>query len=230
MKRFLIALGAVATTATGAAAADLTAPLAPEFTAGDMSYADVARPGYDWTGVYAGVVGGYAHSETATGDVSFILSNGATLGVTAGANVQMDQFVLGAEGDVVWSGGHGAGSCGAGVTCTVDMKWLGTLRGRAGFAYNSLLLYGTAGLAVGHGDSEVSPKAGGTTGFYGDTFYGWTVGVGAEYALTDRMTLKTEIDYADLGTRTAPAGSVGTVDLDVHPYVTTAKAGVNYKF
>ncbi|MFG1287468.1 outer membrane protein, partial [Xanthobacter versatilis] len=65
------------------------------------------------------------------------------------------------------------------------------------------------------------------------TNWGWTVGGGVEYAITNNWTFKTEYLYVDLGsTDYAYADGygyysyAGTVDTKFH----TLKAGVNYKF
>ena len=56
---------------------------------------------------------------------------------------------------------------------------------------------------------------------------GWTVGAGAEYAVTNNVTVRAEYNYTDLGkdTLTTPtaAASIGYQGSDV-------KLGVNYKF
>src|SRR5437016_931723 len=56
--------------------------------------------------------------------------------------------------------------------------WFGTVRGRAGYAFNNILFYGTAGLAFGE-------LRGVTFGGFSDshTNAGWTAGVGAEFWL-----------------------------------------------
>ena len=57
--------------------------------------------------------------------------------------------MLGVEGDWDWANLSGTtfnGSC-AFVGCTTQSNWLATVRGRAGWSWNRVLFYGTAGAA-----------------------------------------------------------------------------------
>ena len=99
------------------------------------------------------------------------------------------------------------------------LDWFGTLRLRAGVAFDRLLVYGTGGLAYGEGDSNnnfiitssgnsirapfyISPAAaargvsvnngGGIFDNGDDIRWGWTLGAGVEYAFTNNLTLKLE--------------------------------------
>ena len=92
-----------------------------------------------------------AHSATATGSIlssairATSMSAGALVGGTVGANYQIGQFVLGVEGDGDWQnldGTTSGGSC-AGVGCETKSDWLATVRGRAGYAWDRVLFYGT---------------------------------------------------------------------------------------
>ena len=63
--------------------------------------------------------------------------------------------------------------------------------------------------------------------------WGWTIGGGGEFAITDDWTVKAEYLYLDLGSMDYAylntfdgTVHVGTVDTKFH----TLKAGVNYKF
>jgi outer membrane immunogenic protein len=70
--------------------------------------------------------------------------------------------------------------------------WFGTIRGRVGYAFNNILIYGTGGLAFGSlrvdtlGLSESHTSA------------GWTAGIGAEFGLAQNWTAKIEYLYVDL--------------------------------
>ena len=74
--------------------------------------------------------------------------------------------------------------------------WFGTLRGRAGFAINNVMLYGTAGLAYGELKGE----------FFGlgeDKL--WLAGPlarASKYGFTQNWSAKLEYLYMDLGSRT----------------------------
>lgn len=193
--------------------------------------------GFDWSGFYAGLAAGYGTGTARSvrvggGPVDNIAASGGLLGATAGFNAQMDLFVLGVEGDLLWSGINGSAICDANpaFTCGGNVEWLGTVRGRAGVALDQVLIYATGGLAVGGVSAKVTPTPLGTTGTFSDTFVGWTLGGGVEMAVTETITVKAEYAYNDLGTRQAPAGalSVGANDISVTAH--TFKVGVNMHF
>ena len=79
---------------------------------------------------------------------------------------------------------------------TVDLDGLSTIRGRPGFVHENLLLFVTGGLAMGQLEAEYF-------GFGPDfpahqTAIGYTIGAGAEWALTEKVTIKAEYLYIDL--------------------------------
>ena len=104
---------------------------------------------------------------------------------------------------------------------------------------DDLLIYGTGGLAfadvamrttVAVGD----PPMGTLRGAHEQTKVGWTLGGGAEYAVTDCVTLKAEALYFDLGSIALNAATPEFTDasLDVRQRVagTIARAGISYRF
>jgi outer membrane immunogenic protein len=90
-----------------------------------------------------------------------------------------------------------------------SILWFGTVRGRIGYAWDSLLIYGTGGLA--YGDVKLAgtvnealiyngfPFGGASTFSVSKLNAGWTVGAGVEGALTNSWTWKIEYLYLDLG-------------------------------
>ena len=193
--------------------------------------ADFAAPAYDWTGFYAGVLGGYGFGNTditASGlTVSAGNNNGLLAGVTVGGNMQYEQFVFGVEGDFAWSGQSGSRTCGS-VTCSSDFDWTGTLRARIGYAIDPALIYATGGLAVARINTSITDV--GTTESYSDTFAGWTVGAGIEAAVTEALSVKAEYAYADYGDKTAPPGALGPPAVPLSPTSHAIKVGLNYRF
>jgi outer membrane immunogenic protein len=229
-KRLIVLTAVLATGSTAAIAADLTTPyVAPS------SY---SVSGFDWSGFYVGVAGGYGTSHftatsVATGVVNSADHGGGMLGVTVGANTQFDQFVLGVEGDVLWSGMGGSGACSAApaFSCSSSVDWQGTLRARAGFAVDSVLLFATGGLAFGGVSASTNGAAAPATGSYSGTGVGFTVGGGIELAVTEQVSLKAEYAYTDLGTLRAPAGTLAnTSAVDLRATNHTFKIGANFHF
>jgi len=129
---------------------------------------------------------------------------------------------------------------------SIKLNWLGTTRARVGWVVtpdNRLMIYGTGGVAYGGGkaDLNVYDAAGGWgwSGSQSKTKVGWAVGGGAEYAITDHITIKGEYLFTDLGSsNTTAAGTLLTNTLFPGTYVTSKvkyeasiiRAGVNYKF
>lgn len=223
-----LALGAL--TATSALAADLpsTTP-APTYSAAP-SYDSAPN---DWSGFYAGVLGGYGFGNmdiTSAGASTNTPSNGVLAGLEIGANTQIDNYVLGIEGDINWSGQSGNTTCSGGGTCNTDFDWTGSVRARAGYAIDPALIYITGGVAVARANTSISPAIGGTSGSYSDTYTGWTVGAGVETALTQHLSAKLEYDYSNFGDRTAPANTLNTTSSTTSLTSHAIKVGLNYRF
>ena len=84
---------------------------------------------------------------------------------------------------------------------------LGTIRGRAGIAVGDALIFGTGGLAVGHVDLQgsiavIGPPSPIYSGSRSLLQAGFVVGGGVEYAISQRVSLRTEFLHYDLGTHT----------------------------
>jgi outer membrane immunogenic protein len=224
MKRMLIA-GALALAAAGQAfAADLPMPGPPVPPAAYMP----VMPVYNWTGFYLGVNGGGAFgtsTDQACCGGSFS-ANGALVGGTIGGNYQMGAFVLGIEADGDWTNldGQNSTTCG---NCETKSNWLATVRGRAGYAWDRVLFYGTAGGAF------ANVQAGSIGGpFDGGTQVGWTAGAGVEYAFLPNWTAKVEYLFVDLGNlNCTPAGCGGGFPGNaVNLAENVVRGGINFKF
>jgi len=233
MKRIVVAGIFALAAAGGAFAADLPQP-PPQ---APVAYAPVTvLPVYNWGGIYVGINGGWGFGTskwTTPGPFSGSLSaNGGVVGGTLGANFQANQFVFGVEGDIDYSGINNSTSntiCAtAGLTgCQTGNTWLGTLRGRVGYAWDRVLFYGTGGAVFGN--MQTTFNGVGTT----NTQIGWTAGLGVEFAFADNWTAKVEYLYADLGTAnvTCACGAVGgPFPVSVGLTDNLVRVGVNYKF
>jgi outer membrane immunogenic protein len=177
---------------------------------------------YNWTGFYVGVNGGggWGHSDVsapfATGTFN---TSGGVVGGTLGYNYQMGQAVFGVEGDIDWSNINGSAVCGVGITCEAHNNWLGTARGRIGYAFDRFMPYVTGGLAVGDIKSSITGLGDAT-----ETKAGYAVGGGIEAALNGPWTAKVEYLYVDLG-RGALLGGADTAFT-----TNLVRGGINYRF
>ena len=180
-------------------------------------------------------------------------SSSVTGGFTAGYNWQVNNAVLGLEGDINYFGFKGSAS-GLGALSllrarpaspchsSVSADWLATIRGRIGFlAAPTWLLYATGGAAI----AEVKGNFNFTDTFAAatksaairDTRLGWTAGVGTEYAFGGGWSLKAEYLYVDLGRSTVTSTNLfgGAFPTNVFTHSVDLKSnivrvGVNYKF
>jgi outer membrane immunogenic protein len=204
MKRILIG-GAFALLAGGQAlAADLPPPMAPPPRA-PATYVPVIVPGFSWTGIYVGINGGYNFGTATPNGLAGLSENGFLIGGTLGGNYQFGSFVIGLEGD---------GDYNSMSQNNFKSTWLATVRGRAGFAYDRVLFYGTGGAAFANAQ---------VTGLGSTTMDGWTAGGGIEWAFTPNWTAKAEYLYADFPTPSIGGNSFKFTDNII-------RAGINFKF
>jgi outer membrane immunogenic protein len=251
MKRILLAGTFALAAASPTLAADLPqAP--PPLPQAPAAYVPAPLPVYDWAGVYVGINGGYAFGNSnwsaTPGFGSGVLgsgnfnTSGGLVGGTVGANFQSGQFVFGLEADLDWTdiqGSTTASDCTAAAapaatgTCQTSNDWLGTVRGRVGYAFDRVLVYGTAGGAFG--DVKSSFTAPGVATISTDsTEWGWTAGLGVEVGITPNITAKVEYLYVDLssGALSCPAATCGgaVVSVPVSFDASLVRAGLNFKF
>jgi outer membrane immunogenic protein len=233
MNRFAAGLLAVTAAFVGtvgvASAADLGN--APVYTKAPM-----AAPMWSWTGFYIGANFGGAWGQSALSDPFFGVpstgnykTSGILGGGQAGYNWQVGTWVFGIETDFDGSNVKGSSSSGlcTGGTCTTSDSWLGTTRGRLGYATDHWLLYGTGGVAYGDVKFTDLPAAAVISGT--NTKTGWTAGGGIEYAFTHNWSVKAEYLYVDLGNTgfaCTPACGTGTVKFNENIF----RGGINFHF
>src|SRR6202171_899301 len=167
---------------------------------------------YSWAGPYLGGNLGYAWGSV---DNNRTKPSGFVGGVQAGYNWQPSpSFVFGVEGDI-----QATGADETFAPWKFSNPWFGTVRGRAGYAFSNILVYGTAGLAFG----ELRGETFGLSETHANA--GWTAGVGAEFGLAANWSAKLEYLYVDLN------DSNFTITGTTNGYrFGLVRAGVNYHF
>jgi outer membrane immunogenic protein len=254
-KRFLTStiLGVVAIVglASGASAADLPRKSVPQPFVQPL-------PIFTWTGFYVGISGGYAFDNgksqlngspalLATGlapaGSAKTLGDGFLIGGTLGYNYQIGSVVVGIEGDLSYIDlGKSVigGTAPLSVTLKQEMNYFGTVRGRLGYAFDRFLVYATGGLAFADAKSTTTIAIPGSSwsGSKSDTKFGYTIGAGVEYAITNNWSAKVEYLYYDLGKQNYSSPLVGGPGLGAPVFGTTksensgniVRAGINYRF
>src|SRR5580700_4778367 len=233
---FLVGIAVAASALVAPAlAADLPPPVVPPPQA-PAAYIPAA-PAFTWTGFYIGLNTGYAFGQSnwtsPMGSTGYFNVNGALAGGTIGGNYQIGQLVVGAEGDFDWQNVRGAlvgGNCtlpgAVPASCKSASNWVGTFRGRVGYAFDRVLLYATGGGAVANIKASLNALP-----WAGSTELGWSSGIGIEVAMTDNWTAK--VEYLAVGFEHASCGLANCFaapPVSVIFYESMVRGGVNYKF
>jgi outer membrane immunogenic protein len=225
-------------------------------------------PSPHWRGSFIGVQGGYAFGSdpveftAATGvlapglggSIPFSAAgdpSGFVIGARWGTNWQSGPWVYGFLSDFSFSDVRAAETVTLSAaplgtrTTNVEqqLNWFGTTRVRGGYLVNdSLLLYGSGGLASGTGKvtaSNVVPGAacvpGALTCLFGsdsENLWGWTAGAGAEYQI-GHWSLSLDYIHYDLGRK-----DLTLLDPGSSAFLTTStrfsgdmvRGAINYRF
>ena len=222
MKRY--ALGILLASFAGAAcAADLPAPQAAPYSKAPP----LVSPATNWSGFYIGAMGGYASENTS--DPLGI--KGGFGGGTVGYNWQFSNIVAGIEADGAFANINNSASeiiAGIPVSATAKIDALATMRGRVGVAFDQVLLFGSAGLALA--DTKVSASVLGLSFSDKKTQTGWTAGAGAEWMFLPHWSLKAEYLYRRFDSVTLfgsiVPGGISTGSLAIN----SGQFGINYHF
>jgi outer membrane immunogenic protein len=196
-------------------AASLAGALPCFASAGGLASTDYRAPvrylAFSWTGPYVGATFGY---EWGNVDGNPARPKGVAGGLEVGFNWQSGSFVYGGETDIGFSAAEDTFA-----PWQFSNPWFGTVRGRAGIAFNNVLLFGTAGLAYG----EITATTSGNSERHSSL--GWAAGLGAELSFAQHWSAKAEWVYFDLDDRrfSATAANNGLA-------ANLVRLGLNYHF
>ncbi len=231
MRKLLLATAALTALGSSAFAADmpLKAPPAPP-----------PAPIFSWTGFYIGGELGGAWSNGHVTDSLFGLNvstnrTGWLGGGVVGYNYQINNFVLGVEGDFDWTSlkatGTGVFVPGVGtLQASAKTDWISTVAGRVGFAADRALFYVKGGGGWVRNTASITNLNTGAGVSASNTNSGWLIGTGVEYAFAPNWSGKLEFDY--LGLRSWSWNSVvfpGDT-FTASRNISMLKAGINYRF
>jgi outer membrane immunogenic protein len=244
MKKIIVAAAAfVALTAGRAIAADV------------LPVAYGAQPPpiyvYNWTGFYVGgqLGGGWNSTNwfedfTTSGSGGFagpgfldgtVNASGFLAGGQIGFDYQLGWAVWGIQAEGSWANITGSAGCfgevvGTTQSCTQSVSAIGTITGRVGASYNNFLFYFSTGAAWQREQLQNICVAGCTPPVFSVSglAWGWTVGVGLEYAFARDWSAFLQYNYIGFGTRDLSFG--GFFSENISENVNIVKVGVNYRF
>ncbi|HQU82691.1 MAG TPA: outer membrane beta-barrel protein [Pyrinomonadaceae bacterium] len=190
-----------------------------------------------------------------------IKSTNFNAGGTFGYNHQKRNFLVGLEADfgvnkIDASGSESEtyvddGTQNITINQNVKTDWLATFRPRAGVAAKKVLVYGTAGMAITNiafsedylRIEDGTGRAATQSASFKKTKIGWTVGVGAEFKVSKRLSLKGEYLYAQFGKTSITSNNhtgYSVFGAEPHPLniyshsadlkMNIVRFGVNYRF
>jgi outer membrane immunogenic protein len=249
MKRVALALALTVGAASAARAADLP-------TAAPVSAPAYAVP-YNWTGFYVGGNLGFGFID---GGFSDPLGNSLALpmfpsgqflgGGQVGLNYEFNSGLLvGAEADFEWltNPNNTSGTLplanppgvltGGNATVTVNNRWLTTVTGRLGYGFDRVLFYAKGGGAwVASNNPTLTIDGAPVSTATSNSNWGWTGGVGVEWAFSGNWSARIEYNFVGLNGQTftlpssvggLPAGDQFTGN---NRDIQLVNAGINYKF
>lgn len=191
MKRLLFGLVLASFVSGAAVAADMRAPVykAPPAPLPPVNI---------WSGFYIGAMGGYASQESTTVNGVDLSLDGGFAGGTIGYNWQTGQFVFGLEADAAWTDIKESAAA-LGVAVDARVRTWGTVRGRIGMAFDTVLLYATGGYAWADNRINIAVPALAIAASDSNFHHGWTVGAGLEWMFAPKWSFKAEYLYRDFG-------------------------------
>ena len=255
-KLFLATTAVIALSAGSAGAADLGRPV---YKAAPPPPPACAQFGGFYVGGY-GAAGYYDHkwndrdAWTSENSDDLQRSNVSTQktgfigGVQGGYNWQTGCTVFGLQADYGWASINADafetdGDTGIdtdSISVSSRLKSVGTLRLRTGLVVDNLLLYVTGGLAYGRFNRTATQTDLNTPASEifssNKTKWGWTMGVGTEWAMWGNWSLQSEVLYARFEkdetsfTCAVFCGAPEQKRFDHHDSVWISKIGLNYRF
>jgi len=216
------------TALTGAArAADLApAPVAPS--------PPVAT--FNWTGPYGGVQIGGPFGQTSVKvpalSLSTTIDNGGVLGGGYGGYLfQYQNVVFGAEGEFNFISNKQSSSPAINNNIygvSVYSNYLISLDGRLGYAFKNILVYAIGGYAFINNGTTITTNGVQT---YGNTqtFNGYDIGGGVEYAITPNWSARLEYRYYDFAKVDNHILNTTKI-VSESPWASTVRIGATYRW
>jgi outer membrane immunogenic protein len=196
---------------------------------------------FNWTGPYGGAQLGGTFGQTSVKapalGLATTIDNGGVLGGGYGGYLfQQQNLVFGAEGEFNFISNKQSSSPIVNnnlYNVSVYSNYLISIDGRLGYAYKNILIYAVGGYAFINNGTSINKNG---AGYYGSTqtFNGYDIGAGVEYAINQNWSARLEYRYYDFGqvnnqaTNQIPAYKLVTVQET--PWANTVRVGATYRW
>ncbi len=184
----------------------------------------------EWTPVTPG--GAFIGQSLGSHDLS-----GAAGGVQGGCDYAFASGLVlgfGAGYTLTNARGEHASTRETGVSYLSKTDGIGTATVRAGFAWDRVLGFVSAGIAAQQDKYWATTTVLGTAFEARETRLGWTVGAGAEVQLTHGLSAFARYDYADFGTDriglTPQVQGLRPASVEITSHTSLLRAGINLRF
>ena len=151
-----------------------------------------------------------------------------------GYNVMSGPWLFGVEAGFSWAGINGSGRRVSTtdpdwtVRTKGDLDWIASAVARVGYTTDNALVYAKGGIAtadvsmLGY-STYLGTYAGG--GRIDQRFTGWTIGIGSEFAVNDRWSVRFDYDYFDFGRERL---NISGTDLMLTTQHHVGRVGISY--
>ncbi len=120
------------------------------------------------------------------------------------------------------------------VAVNNQINYLGTVRGRLGYAFDRVLVYGTGGFAYADTTTSVNAPANNISTTSSHFHTGYVFGGGVEVAVTNNVLLRAEYLRAELNEKSVSSGAIPwtgfNYNINERTDVNIVRAGLDYKF
>ena len=231
IKKLLLSAATLLSLSGAGFAADLPSKKSP-------ALAPVAvAPAFSWTGCYVGahIGGDFGHStwnQQFTPTPVGMSTSGVIAGGQIGCNYQMNQFVVGVEGEL-WGSSLSGSTMIGGEGFHTSSRVAGDIAIRGGYAIDHTLLFAKVGVAMAKYKYRTDNINGGNVSSFGRaTHTGLLLGLGAEYAIDMHWSVKAEYDFITYGRKNSNffVGTFFDNSASIKNTENLFKVGVNYRF
>ena len=177
----------------------------------------------NWSGYFVNPLPNYQTAQF-SGQGGHYLRNakGVTLGVEAGYNAQTGVFVFGPAADLSYSFVRADANTRLANVSKVDIGWVGSVRGRAGYTFDRFVLYGTGGVAFAQTTID------GLFASNAQTEPGWTAGGGLQYLWSANSVF--QIEYRRIQLQDRDFRALAHLQTKVGVSMNVVNAGFYFKF